>query len=311
MRAQRRHADGKPIEEVERERRDQRLQTWMVVLMAPCGLLLLLTIGSNPIPRGNDEAVRDYLKEHFPDSRVDPGRTSSAAVAALFHVIRTSPDKVAAAAIRFAASEQLGYASPYVIERLEGTSDPQLRAAAHDYLVATAQWDYGDDPQAWRWWWRNPPRSLFGLRVGQLTMELGLLLLGILAPLNVWGVHRWLRKDPPDSFVGCLTAGLMFGWFFGLLVAGLHLVGGLNECTFGGEVIRYHSSHGDVLGLEDARVGGGEVFVLLVVVWLTVPFLAGLALAGWAVETTRKENAKKNAAAALSLAGQPLRDLEC
>lgn len=65
MRAQRRHADGKPIDAVEREeldkRREQRLQRWMVALMAPCALLLLLTIGSNPIPRTthNDNARKN------------------------------------------------------------------------------------------------------------------------------------------------------------------------------------------------------------------------------------------------------------
>jgi hypothetical protein len=307
MRAQRRHDDGRPIEAVEREVRDKlrenRMQRWMAVLMVPCGLLLLVTIGTNPIPRGQTDGVREYLSEHFPNAPVDPRKTSAAAVAALFHVIRTAPDDVAAPAIEFAAEQRLGYASPYGIERLETSTDTRLRAAARDYLIAIAQWDYGDDPQASRWWWRNPPQNVWGVRIGQTTTELSLLVLGVLAPLNLWGVYRWLRKEPPESFAGCLTAGLGFGWFFGFILAGLRLVGGLEQCTFGSQTIRYHTNHGTVLGLEDARAGGGELFVLLLVVWLAVPFLAALVLAGWAVQTTRNENARKNAAARALLLG--------
>jgi len=214
-------------------------------------------------------------------------------VAALFHLIRTAPDDVAADAIKFAAQERLGYASPYVIERLQSANGPELRQAAHAYLVNIAGVDYGQSPAAWRAWWRNPSRSVFGLRIGQLTLEIGLLLLGTLMPLNIWGLYRWAGKEPPDGASLALAGGFPFAWFFGFMVTAIHLVGGLEECTFAGEIIRYHTSHGDVLGLEDARLGGGEIFALLLVIWLVVPFLAALALGAWGVYTTKLQKAMR------------------
>ena len=68
---------------------------------------------------------------------------------------------------------------------------------------------------------------------------------------------------------------LLMGWFTTFVVISHRLVGSFNTCTFGSATITYHTSHGVVLGLEDARLGGGGLYVLLTLCYLVVP--AGIA----------------------------------
>lgn len=71
-----------------------------------------------------------------------PADDSTAAVAVVFALIR-SGDKIAARqAIDFAAENNFGNASPYVIERLE-SDDEELRRSAHAFLTRVARQDFG------------------------------------------------------------------------------------------------------------------------------------------------------------------------
>lgn len=240
-------------------------------------LLWLVWTGTWPIPRGqlNREQAAEFLKREFPDRNLDPDPEDSvtAPVAALFHVIRHGEPEVAARAIAFAGEQDYGYASPYVIERLE-SDNPRLRSAARSYLRKMSGADLGPRAEAWKAWWRDPPRSLLGIAtVGHNSFHIAIPVAALLAGVFLLTTNR-RRRD----FVAILGAALlMAGWFILLGTLGMHLVGGFNTCVFGGAPITYWTNHGIVLGLEDARVGGFGLWLLLVAGYAVGPVLATFA----------------------------------
>lgn len=114
--------------------------------------MIRLTTGTWPIPRGkeNRKKAAVFLKQNFPDRELQPNAEESATapVAAVFHIIRKSHAQDAKIAIDLAAEQNFGYASPYVIERLE-SDYPELRSAARNFLRKAAGGDYGPDGEAW------------------------------------------------------------------------------------------------------------------------------------------------------------------
>lgn len=254
-----------------------RVQKLLVALIGVLFFVWLVWLGTAPLPRGheNRDKVGAFLKEQFPRRSLSPDDTGAAGVAALFHVIRTAPPEKAAPAIEFAAQQRFGYATPYVIERLEDP-DPKLRAAAHSYLVSITGVDHELDADAWRGWWRDPPRRLFGiLPVGQHSFEIAVpvctALLGIFLIVN----RRRLGRAADVS----ATALLAGAWFFSFMLTTIRLVGSFDSCFFGAERIVYHASHGDVIGLEEARAGGPGLYALLMVAFLATPFVGAIVLA--------------------------------
>jgi hypothetical protein len=243
------------------------------------GLFLLWVVwtGSWPVPRGkeNRKQAAAFLKKEFPDRQLVPNTDESvtAPVAALFHVIRDGEPKKAAKAIAFAGEQEFGYASPYVIERLE-SDDPRLRAAARDFLQRISGRDFGPQASAWKAWWRDPPRSLLGIvTVGHNTFQFAIPIAASLIGVLLAEFGRGKRRN----FVTVLSAALLLsGWFQLIGTLGLHLVGGFNTCVFGGTRIAYYSDHGVVLGLKDARVGGFGLWLLLVAAYLVVPLIVAL-----------------------------------
>jgi hypothetical protein len=242
-------------------------------------VLLLYVFWGNPIPWGgyeNRDRAISFVKELFPHRPVLPADTSTASVAVLFSVIRSGDNVSARRAIDFAADQEFGNASPYVIERLEST-DGQLRHSARAFLIRIAGEDHGPSADAWRAWWRNPTRRLLGIvPVGQRTLEWAMPVLVFLSAFFFWALRRRRTGGPPLSWV-VFYLGLLCAWFMTFVVLAHRLVGGSESCTFGAETIRYYSSHGSVLGLEDARLGGGALFMLLSAGYIGVPAaIAGL-----------------------------------
>ena len=45
-------------------------------------------------------------------------------------------------------------------------------------------------------------------------------------------------------------------------------VGSAKESTFGASQITYYADHGSVVGLEDARAGGGPLWIGLIALWV-------------------------------------------
>src|SRR5262249_9891218 len=137
-----------------------RLTPWQqalsVGILVAAGVLWF-TSHEPPIPSGkeNKEKARAFLKEQFPDREVSPHDSRNAPVAAVYELIGSGEPEVARRAIGFAAEEQFGYATPYVIGRL-GSGDPELERAAQDYLRTITGRDHGPDAAAWRAWWRDP-----------------------------------------------------------------------------------------------------------------------------------------------------------
>src|SRR4051812_2296265 len=119
MQPQRPHPDGSHAGLEPRQR--QKTDRGMLAVLTACGLLLLVVIGTDPVPRGKPGAVQAWLQQRFGESARPEGR-SSAPVAVLFHLVRTADDNKAIDALRFAAEQRLGYASPYAIERLESSN---------------------------------------------------------------------------------------------------------------------------------------------------------------------------------------------
>lgn len=241
-------------------------------LFAFTAVLILVACLGNPIrpPPERGKNARPFLKRLFPDRPVVPADSSTAPVAVVFHLIRCGDDDEARQAIELAAGDRLVYASPYVIEHLE-SPNAELRNAARAFLIAVAGEDHGPSARAWRAWWRDLPRTWLGFKsVGQTTFLLAMPVLVVLAGLGLWGVHR-LRGGPPLSreFAGVFV----WVWFTTFFVLVFLLVGGRATCTFGEETIAYHDSHGVVLGLQDARAGGSELFLLLLAAFLLLPYL--------------------------------------
>lgn len=227
-----------------------------------------------PIPRGkeNREKAASFLRQHFPDRTLRPSAKESvtAPVAAVFHVIRNGDVHDATMAIHFAAEQDFGYASPYVIERLE-SEDPQLRRAARNFLRKMAGKDYGPNAAAWNAWWHGPSRSLFGLvTVGHKTFQLAIpIVSGLIGVVSLF-LGTLLKRDAFSA----LGAGLLvLGWFLFIGTAGMQFVGSFDTCQFGGTEIIYHQGHGIVEGLEDAKVGGLGLWLLLCLAYVAVPFV--------------------------------------
>ncbi len=241
-------------------------------------VLLLYVFKGNPIPWGNEnrDSAISFVKELFPHRPVLPANSSTDSVAVLFSIIRSGDNVSARRAIDFATDKEFGNASPYVIERLE-SADGQLRRSARCFLIRIAGEDHGPSADAWRAWWQNPTRRLLGIvPVGQRTLEWSMPVLVFLAAFFFWGLRRWRTGGPPLSWV-VVFLGLLCAWFMTFVVMGHQLVGGISSCTFGSETIRYHVSHGSVLGLEDARLGGGALFLLELAAYLGIPAaIAGL-----------------------------------
>src|SRR5262249_13794244 len=153
----------------------QRAKQWDWLawgLMAAAYLITGFVLGGNPIPYGDRESgdrALTFVKREFKDRQLGPYPGGSQAVAAVFALIRSGDDGSAKKAIDFAAENHLGFASPYVIERLE-SDDDALRLSAHNYLIRIARQDLGWSAQSWRSWWSNPTRWVLGIvPIGQHT----------------------------------------------------------------------------------------------------------------------------------------------
>jgi hypothetical protein len=230
-----------------------------------CNLFLI-----EPIPprwHQQRDKVKPFLDKLCPDQAASIAKDDSlGAVAALYHVIRSGDDEAAYQAIIFAGQNGFGYGCPYAIERLEN-GDPKLREAAASYLKAIAGADYGPSAESWRAWWRDPPRNLFGLEIGQWTLRVETPILILLWGL-ILGAAASLAARKLLLHYFCLVA-LVLAWFQCLTVA-FHWVAGLGTCTFGAETIKYWKTHGIVLGLEDANYYEDKVYVvvLAMIIWL-------------------------------------------
>ncbi len=259
-------------------KQETHLTGWQnAALVVVCGGLFgfwIFWTGTSPIPHGKEdrEQAAAFLKQHFPDRELRPDMEGSvtAPVAAVFHIIRHGNADEATKAIQFAAEQDFGYASPYVIERLEN-DDLELREAARDFLRKIAGTDYGPKTKAWSAWWNDPPRNLLGVAtVGHDTVQLGLPigsgLLGLL--LFIVGTH--FQKEVFSAFG---TVLLVLGWFLLFASMGIQFVGSFDTCTFGGTEIVYHQGHGIVEGLEDAKVGGVGLWLLLCLAYVAIPFV--------------------------------------
>lgn len=227
-----------------------------------------------PIPRGNqnsDQAAA-FLKQQFPKRELSYHNSwldSTAPVAVVFHLIRHGKPGDAKKAIDFAAGQEFGYASPYVIERLE-SDDPELRRAARNFLRRIASEDYGPNAAPWKAWWRDPPRSLLGIAtVGYNTFQIGVPLVSFLGGALLFLIGLMMRWDFVSGYGGLL---MVLGCFVGFGVTSSELVGSFDVCTFGETEITYHQGHGIVEGLEDAKVGGMGLGLLLVAAYCGVGF---------------------------------------
>ncbi len=245
------------IEERITEKRESPLtfwqKTWVAVIVAAVFLTWSVWTGTWPIPRGNENPKQavEFLNQHFPDHQLKPSGEDSATapVAAVLHMIRNGTPNEATAAINFAADQEFGYASPYVIKRLE-SDDPELHSAARNFLQKLAGQDYGPKATAWEAWWRHgPPRSVLGLvtldhQPFQLAIPIMSGLIGLCSVLI-----GMVRKN---DFMTTLGAALsVLGWFLFIGTLGLQFVGSFDTCRFSGAEITYHQSHGVVEGLED------------------------------------------------------------
>jgi hypothetical protein len=216
-----------------------------------------------PIPSGKENRAKAgvFLREHFPDRDVSPRESVTAPVAVVYDLIRSGEPHVARQSIELAASQRFGYAAPYVIERL-GSGDPELERAAQTFLQTIAGGDYGPGAESWRAWWRDPPPHVDGTApFGHNTVAIavpaafavsGVLLIAVSAMVRR---ARFLQLGAPLVLMSC---------FMAVGLAMFRLVGTPDTCTFGSRRITYYAMKGSVIGLEDARVGGTGLLVLLV-----------------------------------------------
>ncbi|HJT34678.1 MAG TPA: hypothetical protein VJ783_21810 [Pirellulales bacterium] len=229
------------------------------------------------IPSGseNQESAKLFLKELYPDRATSFSKYSgsTAPVAVVFHVIRSCNETTARQAIDFAADSQFGYASPYVIERLE-SPNRELRESARAFLVRLAGKDYGATADAWRAWWLNPPRTVLGVvSVGQTTLWFASPLIVGMAGFLFWGIQRLWTGEPALS--GAVGHVLVAAWFTAFGVVAFPFVKSTETCTFGSETITYRVDHAVVVGLEDVRAGDGGLFLILMAIFLLGPLGLG------------------------------------
>lgn len=270
------------VREIEKRIQDDHkpttnLPAWQKpVIVLVCGAVFLfwcVWTGTWPIPRGkeNREKAAVFLKHEFPERELRPSaeERSTAPVAAVFHIIRSGSADDATKAIQFAAEQNFGYASPYVIERLE-SDDPQLRHATRRFLRKMAGKDYGPNAEAWRKWWSDPTRSLLGVvTAGHHSVQMGIPIASGLLGVFLLSVGPLRKKDGFSALGGGL---LVLGWFLFIGTTGIQFVGSFDTFTFGGTEIVYHQDHGVVEGLKDAKVGGAGLWLLLCLIYVAVPF---------------------------------------
>ena len=93
--------------------------------------------------------------------------------------------------------------------------------------------------------------------VGQRTLEFATPALVVVAGMVFWAVRRVRHGKPPLSWP-LFYVSFLCAWFMTFCVLARRLVGGLETSTFGSETIRYHTSHGNVLGrdlwVDESRV---------------------------------------------------------
>jgi hypothetical protein len=256
-----------------------RQQALFVGILVVAGVLWFISLQTT-IPSGKENRAKAgaFLKEQFPDREVSPHDSKSphddpiAPVAVVYELIRSGEPEVARRAIGFAAEQQYGYAAPYVIGRL-GSGDSELERAAQDYLRTIAGRDYGPDAASWRAWWRDPPRKLLGVAsVGQTTLSIGIPAAMALAGVVLIAVCRLVGRWYAAAEFGPALVG--FAWLMGCFVMELRIGLNLHTCTFGPSQITYYAGEGTVVGLEDARVGWTDPWIL----WFAVLVIGGLAL---------------------------------
>jgi hypothetical protein len=212
-------------------------------------------------------AAGAFLKERFPDRELStPPDCDRAAVAVVFHLIRSGSLEVARRAIEFATEQRYGYAAPYVIGRL-GSGDVELEHAAQTYLRTIAGRDYGPDAASWRLWWRDPPLELYGIAsVGHTTLRIVMPATLAIVGFAVLAVCRRWRLEAAVGLAGAL---LTVAWFFVYwFLSTQHLNPAYYTCTFGSSQIAYFAGRGSVVGLEDAQVAGSGYPHLATVVFL-------------------------------------------
>jgi hypothetical protein len=213
-------------------------------------------------PRGNENRhkVKLFLAAQCPKQAVtisDEDRLGS--VAALYDVIRSGDDEVASRAITFAGENEFGYASPYVIQRLE-SKNPKVRDAARDFLKAISGTDYGPSKEAWYLWWRDPPKNILGLKIGQWTFTLATPILVFLWGLLI-GTLAWILKNKLAS-VASMVLTIPLACFQCIVVAFFYGLAEAGSCTFGNHTIKYWSRKGTVVGLEDIEFWDNRVFFI-------------------------------------------------
>jgi hypothetical protein len=249
-----------------------RQRALFVLLLGGGFFVWLVWIGTSPIPTGKENRgkARGFLKELFPNRTVAPPESVTAPVATVFHLIRSGEPVVAKRAIEFAAEQRFGYASPYVIGRLD-SGDPALQHAAQEFLRTIARADHGPDAESWKAWWRDPPRTLFGVvTVGQHTLEIAIPAIAFVAAVLLLKFGGRQRRE---AVVGVGVALLLCSWFSGFVLAMIRLVSSPDVCTFGTSRITYHADHGAVVGLEDLKVGGVGLLALLIAAFLLIPLV--------------------------------------
>lgn len=241
-----------------------RGQKALVIVTVGGGFFLWIITGMSPIPHGqkNREKAEPFLKQQFPDRAVSPADSVTAPVAAVFEVIRSGKPDEARRAIDFARDQEFGYAAPYVIERL-GSGDPVLEQSALDFLRTISGRDYGQDADAWREWWRDPPTII--MSIGQSTLRIGIPTAYAIVGIVLLTIGRILRRPK----IGELSIPLVIlAWFMAIMGTAMHSVGTAKESTFGASHITYYADHGVVVGLEDARTGGSPLWIGLIALWI-------------------------------------------
>src|SRR5205823_4574317 len=102
--------------------------------------------------------------------------------------------------------------------------------------------DYGPSAEAWRAWWRDPPRPFLGLfRVGHTTLVAAMPAVVVAAAFFLWGVGR--RRGGPALSWGFAWIVFVCAWFLTFVALASQLVGGPETCRFGQETITYHANH--------------------------------------------------------------------
>jgi hypothetical protein len=246
----------------------------LMIPVVAIGFVLWIITGNSPIPSGkeNREKAEPFLKEQFPDRELSPRDQTTAPVAVVFELIRSGKPDEARRALDFAREQQFGYGAPYAIDRL-GSGDPELERSALDYLRTISGRDYGPDADLWRAWWRDPPKNLLVVSIGQTTLRIGLPTAFALTCVLLLAIGRKRRRPEVAEMALPLV---IFAWFMAVTGTAMQLVGSTGTCTFGAIHINYYAEHGAVVGLEDARSGGSALWIALIGVWM----VGGFALMG-------------------------------